>query len=479
MTEHNAAAKEEPRLDARIRRKIIIVCLCGAIGGFLFGYDTAVINGAVDSIAGSKTGFNLSNVVSGLSVSCALLGCVIGAWFAGKFADRFGRVFSIRVAAIIFVIASIGSALAPEVVCFICFRFLGGLAVGMVSVIGPIYIAEISPTKMRGFLTSFQQFAIGLGMFSSVISNRVLAAVSGGADQILWFNLATWRWMLLIMLVPSVIMLAVSLGLPESPRYLVMKGQKNQAGQVLRNYNGLERPQATIARIEASLRSERQPRFADLKGKMLGLKKIVWVGILIALFQQFCGVNVILYYDSSLWRSLGFSEQAALDITVWRTIAAFVPTILAMFLIDRIGRKKLLICGSAAMTLFLAVAALGFANAQQSADGLTLVGIWAPITIVAVYAFYLSFCGTWGPAMWVVLGEVFPNSIRGVGIAVATAFNWIGNFFVSTTFPSFQNGLGVGPAYLLYAVFSLLSLLFVWKMLPETNGVALEDMSAE
>ena len=474
-----ASSEVEAELDPKVRRRIVIVCLMAAVGGFLFGFDTSVINGAVDSIAGTVSGFGLDSLMSGVSVSGALLGCVFGAWFAGRLADAHGRVRSMLVAAVLFIISSVGSALAPEIWSFIVFRIIGGLGVGLASVLGPAYIAEVSPTKMRGFLTSFQQFAVGIGMLTSTISNNLLSKFAGGADATLWFGMAAWRWMLLVMLVPSIIMLAVSLTLPESPRYLVMKGRDREAAEVLRDINGLSHPERKVAQIRASLGGESSARLSDLRGNVFGLKKVVWIGILVALFQQFCGINIILYYDSSIWRSMGFSEQTALDISVWRTVAAFIPMVASMFLIDRIGRKKLLAIGSVVMGVFLAVATVGFYHASTVDGNLTLPGMWAPIAIFAMYAFFLSFNFSWGAGMWVVIGEIFPNNIRAIGVAVATAFNWIGNFVVSTTFPVLRDGIGVGSAYLVYTVFAFLSLLFVVKMLPETKGVALEDMSAE
>ena len=466
-------------IDPIIKRRIILVCLAGATGGLLFGYDTSVINGAVDSIAGTTSGFGLNDFMSGLSVSGALAGCVLGAWFAGKFADRYGRVKALLTAAILFIISSVGSALAPSVWPFIAFRLIGGLGVGLASVVGPTYIAEVSPTKMRGFLASFQQFAVGIGMLASTIANNLLAKSSGGADNPLWFGLSTWRWMLMVMLVPAIIMLVAVLRLPETPRYLVMKGRDGEAAELLKRINGAQDPQSKVRQIRASIGNETSPKLSDLLGHTFGLKKVVWIGILVAVFQQFCGVNVILYYDSSLWRSMGFSEQQALDIAMIRTFAAFIPMVISMVLIDRIGRRRLLAFGSAGMAVFLFVAAFGFAHATMDASGLHLDGAWAPITLIAVYLFYLTFCGTWGPAMWVVLGEIFPNNIRAMGMAVATAFNWIGNFIVSTSFPSLQHGIGLGGTYLMYGIFAAISFLFVTKGLPETAGVDLEDMKAE
>ncbi|WP_140489303.1 sugar porter family MFS transporter [Bifidobacterium sp. UTBIF-68] len=475
----SAAQATEQTLDPAAKRRIIIVCLCAAVGGFLFGYDTSVINGAVDSIAGTTSGFGLSSGMSGFSVSCALLGCVIGAWFTSQIADRLGRVPTILIAAILFIVSSIFSAIAPGIWVFIIFRFIGGLGVGLASVIGPAYIAEIAPSQMRGFLGSFQQLAIALGILASVIVNAVFAGASGGADETFWFGMSTWRWMLLSMLLPAVIMLIVSFKLPESPRFLVMKGKDDKAAEILEHIVGEADPRAKVAEIRRTVQSEHIARLSDLKGRTFGLKKVVWIAMGIAILQQLCGVNIILYYDSSLWKSVGFSEQAALNISVYRTIAAVVVTVISMFIVDKIGRRNLLKWGSIGMTVFLAVASLGFYQATVTDAGISLPGAWGPITLAAVYAFYLTFCLTWGPAMWVVIGEIFPNDIRALGVAVATAVNWIGNFLVSNTFPSLKGMVGIGNIYAIYAVFALLGLIFVVKALPETAGVKLEDMKAE
>lgn len=475
----DGSPSDQAVLNPRIKRRVILVCLSAAIGGFLFGYDTSVINGAVDSIAGSRSGFGLSTAMSGFSVSCALLGCVIGAWFTGKIADRLGRVPTIVIAAILFIVSAVFSAFAPGVWIFILFRFLGGVGVGLASVIGPMYIAEIAPSQMRGFLGSFQQLAIGLGILVSVIVNALYANASGGADNAFWFGLSTWRWMLLTMIVPAIIMLLASFRLPESPRFLAMKGKSDEAARVLRTVVGETSPQRKVAEIQASLHGERGGKFSDLRGSTFGLKKVVWIAVGIAILQQLCGINIILYYDSSLWRSVGFSEQMSLNIAVYRTIAAVVVTVISMFIVDRVGRRNLLTWGSVAMTVFLAIASIGFYQAKVSGTSIALTGAWAPITLAAVYGFYLAFCLTWGPVMWVVIGEIFPNNIRALGIAVATAANWIGNFLISYSFPSLEHLIGIGNIYALYAVFALIGLVFVVKAVPETAGIKLEDMKAE
>lgn len=467
------------QVPPEVRRRVIVIALSAALGGVLFGYDSAVINGAVGAVSGSETGFGLSPVMTGLSVSGALLGCALGAWIAGTLADRFGRVRVLVAAAVMFLACAIVSAFAPNFLIFLVFRFIGGLGVGFTSVIGPAYIAEIAPTKMRGFLTSFQQFAIGLGILGSVVVNAALASASGGANNPLWFGVPTWRWMLFAMAVPAVIMLIASLRLPETPRYLVMKGDDKAAEQFFDRTGQKNVAAATVAEIKASVKDEPKPTMKELRGKSFGLRKVVWIAIGVALFQQLCGINIVLYYDSSIWQSVGFSEQASLNIAVLRSLAGMVVTIASMFLVDRMGRRKLLMIGSLGMTVFLIVATVGFFNATITETGLHLEGAWAPLTLAAVYGFFLMFCFTWGPVMWIVIAEILPNNIRAVGVSVAATANWIGNFAVSQTFPMIEDGFGIGGAYLLYAVFAALSWLFVKKFVPETSGVALEDMAGE
>ncbi|MFT0846840.1 sugar porter family MFS transporter [Actinomycetaceae bacterium L2_0104] len=466
-------------IDSSTRRRVIVVALSAAMGGLLFGYETAVINGAVDALSGTESGFGLSSTLTGLAVGGGLLGCAVGAWFAGHIANRRGRVPTILAAAVMFLLSAIVTAFAPNVWVFIAFRIVGGFGVGLASVIGPAYIAEIAPTRMRGFLTSFQQFAIGIGVTLSMVANASLASVSGGANEPLWFGVATWRWMLFAMVVPALVMLIAALKLPETPRYLVMKGDLAGAERFLARMGEGEFAAARVQEIHRSLEGEPKPSLSALRGKTLGLKKVVWIAMGVALFQQLSGINIILYFDSSIWQSVGFGEQQALNIAVIRSLAGIAVTVAAMFMVDRVGRRRLLLWGSYGMSAGLAVASIGFANATQVEDGLRLEGVWAPITLVAVYFFALVFAMTWGPVMWVVIAEIFPNNIRAIGVSVAATVNWIGNYLVSQTFPMLQSSVGISGAYVAYTIFAVLGLIFVLKWVPETNGVALEDMSNE
>lgn len=270
--------------------------------------------------------------------------------------------------------------------------------------------------------------------------------------------------------------------LPESPRYLVMRGERSRAVAILREVTGEADPERTVSLIAATVQSEagRKPRLSDLRGRTFGLKQVVWVGIGIAIFQQVSGCNVIMFYDSSLWQMVGLSEQVALHASVIRSLLTVIVTIVGMLLIDRLGRRKLLRVGSIWMAVFLIVIAVGFSQSSIGADGsINLPGPWAVIVIASMYTFFLLYCASWGVAMWVVIGEIFPNNIRALGVALATAANWVGNFAVTTSFPPLRDSIGLSVTYIIYAAMALLGYVFVRKFLPETSGVSLENMQAE
>ena len=475
-------SQQVPQSESSLSPRLILVCATAAVGGFLFGYDTSVINGAVDALASAGSGFGLSSVMSGFSVSCALIGCVGGAWLAGPLADRAGRVRVMQLAAILFVISAVASGFASNFALFVIARIIGGAGVGFTSAIGPAYISEISPVERRGFLASFQQLAIVLGITASLVVNDIYATLSGGAAEPFWAGADTWRWMLVTTAVPGLIMFFLAFTLPESPRYLVMRGDRERAVSVLRDVTGERNPEAVVASIAATVQQEvgRRPKLSDLRGRTFGLKQVVWVGIGVAIFQQVSGCNVIMFYDSSLWQMVGFSEQQALHASVIRSLLTIVFTVIGMVFIDRIGRRALLRVGSLLMAIFLVVIAIGFSQGTVSADNsINLPGPWAVIVIVSAYTFFMMYCATWGVAMWVVIGEIFPNSIRALGVALATAANWVGNFLVTTSFPPLRDSIGLPTTYVIYAAMALLGYIFVRRYLPETNGVALENMQAE
>ncbi len=455
--------------------RILGISLAAALGGFLFGFDTAVINGAIDAMSED---FGISGFLQGFAVSSALLGCVAGAWFAGPLAARQGRVRVMVVAAVLFTASAIGSGLAFGTWDLIAWRALGGLGVGAASVIAPAYIAEVSPADVRGRLGSLQQLAIVLGIFAALLSDAFLAGSAGGAAEVLWLGREAWRWMFLAEAVPAVLYGLFALTIPESPRYLVDQEREEEAADVLTRYTGVRDAAAKIREIRQSLQREARESLRDLRGGSLGLKPIVWVGIALAVFQQFVGINVIFYYSTTLWRSVGFEESEALTTSVITSVTNVLVTVVAILLVDKVGRRPLLLFGSVGMAVTLATMAVAFSQAQGTGDSASLPQPWGPIALVAANLYVVSFGATWGPIMWVMLGEMFPNKIRATAVSVASAANWVANFIVSTTFPSLA-AVGLSLAYGLYALFAVLSLLFVLWQVPETKGRELEEMSDE
>jgi len=457
--------------------RVVLISAAAALGGFLFGFDTAVINGAVDAIRG---GFTLDAAQTGFAVSCALLGSALGAWYAGMLANRFGRVRTMQVAAVLLVVSALGSGLVTGVWDLILWRLVGGIGVGVASVIAPTYIAEVAPARIRGRLGSMQQLAIVLGIFTALLSDFWLAGTAGGAAHALWLGLAAWRWMFLVASLPALIYGCVVLAVPESPRHLVAKGRLAEARVVLQQVLNMHSDSALdkkLLDIEDSLRSEHRPRLSDLRGGAAGLLPVVWIGILLSVFQQFVGINVIFYYSSTLWHSVGFSEADSFKITVLTSIVNVLVTLVAISLVDKLGRKPLLVIGSAGMALTLATMAWCFSQATGGGAELSLPGAVGIIALVAANAYVVFFGVSWGPVVWVLLGEMFPNRIRATALAVAAAAQWLANFAITVSFPSLAQ-IGLSFAYGLYASFALLSLLFVLYAVRETKGIELEDMHA-
>ncbi len=416
--------------------------------------------------------------VSPCPVSCALLGSALGAWYAGPLADRWGRVRTMQVAAVLLALSALGSGLVSGVWDLILWRVVGGIGVGMASVIAPTYIAEVSPAQVRGRLGSLQQLAIVLGIFAALLSDAWLASTAGGASQPLWFGLAAWRWMFLVAVVPALIYGSLVLGVPESPRHLVAKGRLAEAKDVLRQVLDLRDERALdhkLVDIEQSLRSEYRPRLRDLRGPHAGLLPVVWIGILLSVFQQFVGINVIFYYSSTLWHSVGFSEADAFSITVATSVVNVLVTLVAIALVDRIGRKPLLVIGSAGMAITLGLMAWCFSQATGNGATLSLPAPWGILALIAANAYVVFFGLSWGPMVWVLLGEMFPNRIRAIALAVAASAQWLANFAITSSFPSLAE-MGLSFAYGLYALFAVVSLVFVLVSVRETKGMELEDM---
>jgi MFS transporter, SP family, sugar:H+ symporter len=451
---------------------VVLVASAAALGGFLFGYDTAVINGTVDAL---KEDFHLNALVEGFVVSSALLGCAVGAWYAGPLADRFGRLRVMIIAAIMFFIASIGSSLVVGPIDLTGWRIFGGLAVGAASVIAPAYIAEVSPARLRGRLGSLQQLAIVTGIFASQVVNFFIARSAGGASHPVGLGGDAWRWMFAAEAVPALLYFFFALVIPESPRYLVRRGRLDEAKTVLRRVVGGDVDQRAAEIQESLAGMPSQVHLGDLKGPRLGLLPIVWVGILLSAFQQFVGINVIFYYSTALWHAVGFTESDSFLISIITSITNVVTTLIAIALVDRIGRKPLLLIGAAGMTITLGTMAWAFSTATGSGTNLTLSPGIGRIALVAANLYVVSFGMSWGPVVWVLLGEMFNNKIRVTALAVAAAAQWIANWLISSTFPELSN-IGLGFAYLVYTVFAALAFLFVSRAVRETKGRELETM---
>jgi len=446
------------------------------IGGFLFGFDSGVINGTVDGLQGA---FNSDSVGTGFNVASMLLGCAVGAYFAGRLADRFGRRAIMRVAAVLFIVSAWGSGVATESIEFVIYRVLGGLAVGAASVLAPAYISEVAPASYRGALATVQQIAIISGLFIAFISNYLLAEFAGSSTASFWLGFEAWRWMFWVEVLPATIFLLALFLIPESPRFLVLSRQRDEALDVLTKLTGPETAQRKVEEIDASLAADHhKPRLKDLLDPQTNrIRRLVWVGIGLATFQQLVGINVVFYYGAVLWQSVGFTESDALLINVMSGGLSIAAVVAALLLVDRIGRKPLLLAGSIGMAVSLGILVVAFANATMAADGsLTLEGVYGPLALVAANVYVVFFNGSWGPVMWVMLGEMFPNQIRGTGLAVSGLAQWGSNFGITITFPILLATVGLAGAYGLYTLGAIFSIIFVVRMVHETRGVELEDM---
>ena len=454
---------------------ILLISGVAALGGFLFGYDSGCINGTVTAL---QKAFNSSSLGSGFNVASMLLGCAAGAFLAGGLADRFGRRTTLIGSALLFGLSAWGSGIANSSAEFVLYRLIGGFAVGAASIISPAYISEIAPAAYRGRLASLQQMAIVLGLFFAFLVNYLIALAAGGASEIFWWGFPAWRWMFWAELIPVALFLLGLLTIPESPRYLVAAGQPQAAARVLQRLGDPEHATAEVQRIEATLEADRRPGLRDIFDRATGrVRPIVWVGLALAAFQQLVGINVVFYYGEVLWRAAGFSESDALRINVISGTINVASTLVAIALVDKWGRKPLLLTGSIGMAVFLGILAVVFGTAATGPDGnLALSGSTGWVALVSANLYIVAFGMSWGPVMWVMLGEMFPNQVRGAALAVAGFSQWTANFLVTITFPLFLKVIGLGGAYGLYAFFALLSFFFVRAAIRETKGRTLEEM---
>ncbi|WP_295708235.1 sugar porter family MFS transporter [uncultured Brevundimonas sp.] len=454
---------------------IALIVAVATIGGFMFGYDSGVINGTRDGI---EAAFNLEALGIGFNVGAILLGCAAGAFIAGRLADAIGRKTVMLIAAVLFILSALGAGAADTSAHFIIARFIGGLGVGAASVLAPAYISEVTPAAIRGRLSSVQQIMIITGLTGAFVANYALAATAGGSTADFWMGFPAWRWMFWLQVIPAAIYLLALLAIPESPRFLVVKRREAEAQAVLSKLFGPEAGARKVAEIRASLAADHKPKFSDLLDPATRkVRPILWAGLILAVFQQLVGINIVFYYGAVLWQSVGFSETDALQINILSGVLSIAACLAAIAVIDRIGRKPLLLIGSAGMFVTLGVVAWCFSKAALVDGALQLDDQTGLIALIAANAYVVFFNFSWGPVMWVMLGEMFPNQMRGSALAVAGLAQWLANFAISVSFPWMAATLGLVTTYGFYAVSALVSFFLVQAWVKETRGRELEDMT--
>jgi SP family arabinose:H+ symporter-like MFS transporter len=428
-----------------------------AIGGFLFGYDTAVISGAIGFI---KVRFGLEAGMLGWTVSSLIVGAAVGAAFTGVLSDRFGRKKMLILSALLFTIGSIGSAIPDSTAGLVVARMIGGLGVGMTSTLSPLYIAEIAPAAHRGRLVSIYQFAVVTGIFLTFFINASIAGIGNDA----WDIASAWRWMFGFGIIPGIVYLLLLLIIPETPRWLMRQKQEVRALEILEKMNGKEAAKSELHELLNLKNSEDSGSVKELLQPTLRLPLLIGVGL--AVLQQITGINAIMYYAPEIFKQTGAGTNAALTQTVWVGVVNFAFTLVAVWLIDKTGRKALLIIGAAVMAICLFVVGYGFYSEYVS--GLLIL----LFILLYVAAFAVSF----GPVVWVMISEIFPTRIRGRATAIASMSLWIADYVVSQTFPLLLEGIGTSATFWLFAVISVIALIFCMKYVPETKGKSLEQI---
>jgi MFS transporter, SP family, sugar:H+ symporter len=458
--------------------KIILISSVAALGGFLFGFDSGVINGTVTALQGA---FNSDAVGTGFNVASMLLGCAVGAFFAGTLADKFGRRTIMFITALIFILSAWGSGIADSSLQFVIFRVIGGLAVGAASILTPAYISEIAPSRIRGRLTTLQQLAIVIGLFVAFLSNYMIAGAAGGAAETLWWGFQAWQWMFWMEIIPGGLFFVLLFLIPESPRYLVAAGRVDEARAVLCTLAHAGDADQKVMDIQSTVIADRKPRLSDVINRLTGsIHPIVWVGVGLAILQQFTGINVVFYYGATLWQAAGFTEADALLVNVISGAVNISFTFVAIALVDKVGRKPLLLVGSLGQAVMLGILALLFGTAAVSDSGaLVLEGNTGLYALLSANAYIAFFAFSWGPVMWVMLGEMFPNQFRGAALAICGIAQWMANFAITMSFPILLGSIGLGFSYGIYAAFGIVAYFMVKKFVKETKGRTLEEMSRE
>jgi len=440
---------------------VMLVCMVAALGGLLFGYDTGVINGAIGPL---KAHFVLDANWAGWATGCALVGCAVGAAIAGVLSDWLGRKKVLILSAILFLISAVGTALPKNITTFIIYRIIGGLGVGAASMSSPMYIAEISPARIRGRMVSVNQFAIVTGFLVVYFVNYFIALQG---DQ-MWNQESGWRWMFGSEALPALLLLVLLFFVPESPRWLTKQNRSDEALEILTRVDGAEYAKTELLEIKDAIAHES----GSLKQLLQpGMKIVLVIGIVLAVLQQVTGINVFLYFGTEIFKKMGSETNAALLQTVVVGAVNLTFTIVAIWTVDRLGRKPLMIIGSAGMGLSLL--AMGLASYFGRTE------LWLLLFILGYIA---CFALSVGPVTWVILSEIFPTRIRGRAMAIATVCLWVANYLVSQTFPMMDENNWLlekfhhAFPFWLYGIFCVVLVTFVWRLVPETKGKTLEEI---
>ncbi|SEN10193.1 MFS transporter, SP family, sugar:H+ symporter [Sphingomonas gellani] len=452
---------------------ISAIVAVATIGGLLFGYDSGAVNGTQD---GLKAAFQLSEGGLGFTVGSLLIGCFVGAFFAGTLADRMGRRNVMRLAALLFLMGALVQGFAHIQPLFVIARIVGGMAVGAASVLSPAYISEVAPANIRGRMTTIQQIMVISGLTAAFVVNYFLAQAAGASTNPFWLGLEAWRWMYLMQAIPAAVFLLALFFIPESPRFLVARGRHAEAGDVLSKLFGADVARTKLDEIRASFSTDHRPRLSDVTAPGTGLRPIVWAGLVLAVFQQLVGINVIFYYGATLWQAAGFSESQALATNIISGSISILACLVTVVLVDRIGRKPLLLMGSAGMAITLFTMVYAFSTGAMNGTQLVLPGSMGQVAVVAALAYSAFFNISWGPVMWVMLGEMFPNQLRGSALAVCGFAQWFSNYLIAQSFPIMLGSIGLAASYTFYGVCAAISFFLVQRFIHETKGKELEAM---
>ncbi len=447
-----------------------MICGVAAMGGLLFGYDWVVIGGAKPFF---ERYFGLTDAaIKGWANSCALVGCLVGALVAGALSDRFGRKRLLLCAAALFLVTSLGNALAPSFRVFVGWRILGGVAIGLASSLSPMYIAEISPAAMRGRLVSVNQLTIVIGILAAQFINWLLVRhlPAGAGDEFIrssWYGQEAWRWMFALCAIPSLLFFGSMFFVPESPRWLVKNGRPERARGVLARIGGDRYAASAMADIQATLVNEiGRVRFSELLDRRMF--RVVALGVFLAVFQQWCGINVVFNYAEEIFKAAGYDISSVLANIAWTGSVNLAFTFVALGVVDRAGRRPLMLFGAAGLAVIYTALGLCYLWGVQGLPLLLLV-----LAAIGCYAMSLA------PVTWVVISEIFPNRIRGAAMAVAVASLWIACFILTYTFPLLNARLGPSWTFWIYAAICVAGLVGIWLSLTETKGKTLEQIERE